>query len=102
MAGRPEGVLSHDRCRTGRRAGWTRFPLKAAGEPEPETSAAPFPWDAVMAIGLGRLRLATRDFWALSPREFAALAGFLEKRGGAMARADLAKLMRRFPDEPPA
>ncbi|WP_246318749.1 phage tail assembly chaperone [Peteryoungia desertarenae] len=55
-----------------------------------------------MAIGLGRLRLATRDFWALSPREFAALAGFLEKRGGAMARADLAKLMRRFPDEPPA
>eukprot|EP01035_Chromulina_nebulosa_P058207 gene58207-79717_t len=49
-----------------------------------------------MAIGLGRLRLSTDDFWALSPREFAAFAGFLDRQGKAMERGDLEALMRRM------
>jgi uncharacterized phage protein (TIGR02216 family) len=52
----------------------------------------------VMAVGLGRLRLEPQVFWALTLREFAALAGL---RGGASngpTRSVLAGLMQRFPD----
>lgn len=55
-----------------------------------------------MAAGLGVLGLAPHVFWAMTPREFdAALRGRL---GGAVqpaapSRADLAALMRQFPDQ---
>jgi uncharacterized phage protein (TIGR02216 family) len=54
-----------------------------------------------MAAGLGVLRLSPSEFWAMTPRELAAaLRGVhgiysLEKQ---ISRADLAGLMRRFPD----
>lgn len=52
-----------------------------------------------MSAGLGLLRLSPKDFWAMTPREldcaFAMLAG---PSDAAPARADLAALMRRFPD----
>jgi uncharacterized phage protein (TIGR02216 family) len=36
----------------------------------------PFPWEEVMAAGLGILRLAPRIFWEMTPRELdAALKG---------------------------
>jgi uncharacterized phage protein (TIGR02216 family) len=59
----------------------------------------PFPWDDVMAFGLGALRLSPDAFWSLTPRELAAVAG---PRGGtALATAaDLTRLMASFPDAP--
>ncbi|MGK9050181.1 rcc01693 family protein [Neorhizobium petrolearium] len=63
-----------------------------------EARAEPFPWDAVMHVGLCRLRLSSRDFWALTPREFFAMAGGSGPRGEAMERAGLEALMRAFPD----
>jgi uncharacterized phage protein (TIGR02216 family) len=62
-----------------------------------ETQA--FPWSRAMAIGLGALRLPPAQFWAMTPREFAAA---LEGRYGTstppLARADLNELLARFPD----
>lgn len=52
-----------------------------------------------MAFGFGRLRLAARDFWALTPRELA--AAMRAVAGPArlpLDRAGLAGLMARFPD----
>jgi uncharacterized phage protein (TIGR02216 family) len=58
-----------------------------------------FPWDDVMALGLGRLRLAPAAFWALTPREFASLArAFGPRPGERPKRDDLEALMRSFPD----
>ena len=58
-----------------------------------------FPWGQAMRFGLGVLRLAPRDFWAMTPRELAmaheALAG---TQGGALGRGTLDGLMARFPD----
>jgi uncharacterized phage protein (TIGR02216 family) len=54
-----------------------------------------------MACGLGLLRLRPADFWAMTPRELAlALRGAagLPASGGALHRADLDRLMQRFPD----
>ncbi|MBN9076938.1 MAG: hypothetical protein BGN87_20860 [Rhizobiales bacterium 65-79] len=51
-----------------------------------------------MHVGLGLLRLSPHDFWAMTPREFAAAAG-LSRRAAPPTRADLAWLMREFPDE---
>jgi uncharacterized phage protein (TIGR02216 family) len=52
-----------------------------------------------MAFGLGRLRLAPRDFWAMTPRELAAAA---EGTGGPRLtppeRTTLDALMQRYPD----
>lgn len=56
-----------------------------------------FPWAEAMAFGLGRLRLSPDAFWALTPREFAALAG-KAGRGQPPGRADLEAMLRRFPD----
>jgi uncharacterized phage protein (TIGR02216 family) len=61
----------------------------------------PFPWDAAMTAGLGTLRLAPRDFWAMTPRELdAALRGALGLVGitPVMTRSDLSMLMAAFPD----
>ncbi|MBN9071509.1 MAG: phage tail assembly chaperone [Rhizobiales bacterium] len=52
-----------------------------------------------MAIGLGVLRLSPRDFWMMTPREFASAASPVSaRRGGAPDRGALAALMADFPD----
>ncbi len=53
-----------------------------------------------MEAGLGALRLAPKDFWAMSPRELdAALAGaFGHRAGEPLSRAGLAALMQAYPD----
>ncbi len=63
---------------------------------------AAFPWDAVMAAGLGRLALTPDAFWRTTPRELAAALGLGRTGGGGVApgRTTLADLMRRFPDSP--
>ena len=64
--------------------------------------ARPFPWDEVMAFGLGVLRWPPNTFWHATPGElFAALRG----PGGAPSvepgtTGDLERLMRTFPDFP--
>ncbi len=60
----------------------------------------PFPWATAMQFGFGVLRLPSKDFWALTPRELA--AAFLARssqRLGTLARNELTQLMERFPDE---
>jgi uncharacterized phage protein (TIGR02216 family) len=53
-----------------------------------------------MAFGFGVLRLSSREFWSLSPRELAAAAeGVYGVAPGAPSRAVLRELMRNFPDE---
>ncbi|MCV0396193.1 MAG: phage tail assembly chaperone [Rhizobiaceae bacterium] len=59
---------------------------------------APFPWREVMATGLGLLRLSPRDFWAMTPVELAHMAGWTGSARARPARADLDRMMRRFPD----
>ena len=51
-----------------------------------------------MAFGLGRLRLAPRDFWAMTPRELAAAMSAYSTPVVAPGRADLDRLMTQFPD----
>jgi uncharacterized phage protein (TIGR02216 family) len=52
-----------------------------------------------MALGLGRLRLAPRDFWALSLSEWRALVdGRFGRAAPAMTRRDLDALMKAYPD----
>jgi uncharacterized phage protein (TIGR02216 family) len=52
-----------------------------------------------MAIGFGVLRLSSRDFWALTPRELAAaIAGLAGLAAPPMSRARLEELAKRFPD----
>jgi len=54
-----------------------------------------------MALGLGVLGLAPRDFWAMTPRELdAVLRGRLGDgaRGPSLSRHELASLMQQFPD----
>jgi uncharacterized phage protein (TIGR02216 family) len=66
------------------------------------SARAPFPWGEAMAFGLGVLKLAPRDFWAMTPRELgAALAGTVPNaiRAAPLMRADLARLMQTFPDD---
>lgn len=63
-------------------------------------SAARFPWDEAMTLGLGRLRLAPEIFWRLTLPELAAAARALDGQDAQapMARGELEGLMRRFPD----
>jgi uncharacterized phage protein (TIGR02216 family) len=54
----------------------------------------------VIHVGLGLLRLSPRDFWSMTPKEFALVAS--SGRGAstvAPTRADLSRLMREFPDK---
>ncbi len=61
--------------------------------------AAPFPWEEAMAFGLGRLRLSSQDFWAMTPRELsAAMKAYLRPTSLPVERDSLARLMRDFPD----
>jgi uncharacterized phage protein (TIGR02216 family) len=59
-----------------------------------------FPWRQVMAVGLGQLRLSSRDFWAMTPRELAAaVEGLFGFAAGPPDRGQLERLMTRFPDK---
>jgi uncharacterized phage protein (TIGR02216 family) len=59
----------------------------------------PFPWDAAMRFGLGRLRLPPDHFWAMTPAELAAAArAFAPPRLPALDRNGLAALLAQFPD----
>ncbi|WP_281063231.1 rcc01693 family protein [Ancylobacter gelatini] len=61
--------------------------------------ATAFPWEQAMAFGFGRLRLASRDFWTMTPRELAAaMTAHAGPARAAMDRAGLEGLMARFPD----
>ncbi|MBN9317897.1 MAG: phage tail assembly chaperone [Devosia sp.] len=60
-----------------------------------------FPWDEAMRFGFGVLRLSSREFWGLTPRELAAAfeARAGRARGVAPGREVLGRLMAAFPDE---
>ena len=52
-----------------------------------------------MAFGLGRLRLSSEEFWAMTPRELAAaMEPFTPGRASPAGRDALAQMMRDFPD----
>ena len=53
-----------------------------------------------MAAGLGVLRMAPRDFWAMTPRELAlAIEGLSGVRAASpLGSAELSELMQLFPD----
>jgi uncharacterized phage protein (TIGR02216 family) len=52
-----------------------------------------------MAIGFGVPRLSSKDFWRMTPRELAAaMRGLFGERAAPPSRADLAELLRRYPD----
>jgi uncharacterized phage protein (TIGR02216 family) len=59
--------------------------------------AAAFPWDDALALGLGVLRWRPQDFWAATPREFAAALG---RRAGPepLSRAAFERLLAAYPD----
>ena len=59
----------------------------------------PFPWDEAMRLGFGVMRLSSREFWGLTPRELAAAFGAGAGRGSPPSRGGLDAMMRRFPDE---
>nr|WP_316653308.1 rcc01693 family protein [uncultured Gellertiella sp.] len=65
---------------------------------DPPAPPQPFPWDAALALGFGRLRLSPAAFWAMSPRELHAAAGPPAAASTAPSRAALAGLMQAFPD----
>ncbi len=60
-----------------------------------------FPWHEAMQFGFGVLRLGSREFWGLTPRELAAAFEAMSgrARGGAPGREQLGRLMAAFPDE---
>jgi uncharacterized phage protein (TIGR02216 family) len=51
-----------------------------------------------MQLGLGMLRLAPQDFWAMTPRELEAALS-VGQAPRPMGRPDLERLMQLFPDE---
>ncbi|MDP3257598.1 MAG: phage tail assembly chaperone [Bosea sp. (in: a-proteobacteria)] len=65
-------------------------------------AAAPFPWDEIMAFGLGRLGWPPAVFWAASPREVAAAlrAQNPGRTGQAPGRSVIEALMAAHPDGP--
>ena len=56
----------------------------------------PFPWSDAMRLGFGVLKLSSKEFWGLTPRELAAAFG--GARTGAPGRDELGRMMERFPD----
>lgn len=52
-----------------------------------------------MGFGFGRLRLSSRDFWALTPRELAAAMRGPVHAPEIFTRAALDALMRAYPDD---
>jgi uncharacterized phage protein (TIGR02216 family) len=51
-----------------------------------------------MRFGLARLRLPPEQFWRLTPRELAAMAG-LGGAAAAFGRAEFGRMMAQYPDE---
>ncbi len=58
-----------------------------------------FPWDEIMTLGLGLLRLIPASFWAMTPRELVSAAAALGSVHSPPARASLEALMAQFPDQ---
>jgi uncharacterized phage protein (TIGR02216 family) len=59
-----------------------------------------FPWDDAMRFGFGVLRLSSRSFWGLTPRELASAFEALNgRRTTAPERRTLDGLMAAFPDQ---
>jgi len=52
-----------------------------------------------MAAGFGLLRLSPQAFWAMTPRELECALGIFGGGVEPMRRAELAELMRLFPDK---
>ena len=60
---------------------------------------SPFPWSDAMQFGFGVLRLSSKDFWAMTPRElFAAYMAFQPTHSAPIERETLNDLIRQFPD----
>ena len=57
----------------------------------------PFPWSDAMRLGFGVLKLSSKEFWGLTPRELAAALGGASPPG-APDRGELTRMMERFPD----
>lgn len=58
-----------------------------------------FPWSDAMRLGFGVLKLSSKEFWGLTPRELAAAFEALSgTRPVAPDRGGLRKLMEQFPD----
>lgn len=53
----------------------------------------------MLHVGLCRMRLPAKDFWAMTPRELAHVLGLLRPLPAATRREDLTALMQAFPDE---
>ncbi|MBE7183651.1 MAG: phage tail assembly chaperone [Methylobacterium mesophilicum] len=51
-----------------------------------------------MALGLGFLRLAPKDFWMMTPRELERALSFFLPDAEGFGREQLGALMRAFPD----
>jgi uncharacterized phage protein (TIGR02216 family) len=51
-----------------------------------------------MAFGFGVLRLSSRDFWRLTPRELASAVTALSGESAPLSRDALHELIARFPD----
>lgn len=59
-----------------------------------------FPWDEAMRLGFGTMKLSSREFWGLTPRELAAaFEGLAGPRTAPPDRERLKTLMERFPDD---
>lgn len=64
-------------------------------------TAQRFPWNGLMGLGLGVLRLPPSAFWAMTPRELMAAAqgaGLIAPWREAPSRARLNELMELYPD----
>ena len=60
----------------------------------------PFPWTEAMGFGFGVLHLPPAQFWAMTPRELAAVLRWqMPKLEAAPSRDELMSLMARFPDQ---
>ena len=58
-----------------------------------------FTWEDAMRLAFGVLRLSSREFWGLTPRELAAaFEGIARRRAGAPDRGELGRMMERYPD----
>ncbi len=55
----------------------------------------PFPWERMMELGLGVLRLSPAEFWKATPREIAAAFGAPRV---SLTRENLQQMMVRYPD----
>jgi uncharacterized phage protein (TIGR02216 family) len=60
-----------------------------------------FDFESALGFGMCVLGLAPRDVWAASPNEIAAAVRFLTGPSQGLSRAELDRLMARFPDRRP-